>query len=312
MPIETITIRIEKNITFQKIIKKDPKKNMTDFLQIPNKSSNKKRREINKSKWKTSIGETSLKKGIISSLNSSDKKKLLIPILITKIWESKAQNIKIVMINMDTYCVTCHLKRTQVSIILMKDIQYQVEKENKAETNLKSIISQKYDNFFDVFSKKDSNTLLIYWKYDYKIYLKEEQNSGHILLYKISSKKLDAIKLYLNSPLAKKFIQARLTLFFLLILFMKKPKKKIQFCVDYRRLNTITKKDRYLIPLIEETLAQFMTFLIRFGVFKYLIMPFGLYNDLFLSNTLLIIYYLTFCIVLYKHTSMIFLLIIRC
>ncbi len=37
---------------------------------------------------------------------------------------------------------------------------------------------------------------------------------------------------------------------------MKKPGEEIRFCVDYRRLNTITKKNRYSIPLIEETLAQ--------------------------------------------------------
>ena len=89
------------------------------------------------------------------------------------------------------------------------------------------------------------------------------------------------------------------------ILFVKKSGGGIRFCVDYRRLNAITKKDRYPIPLIEETLAQLegakyftkidirqvfyrirmsedseelTTFLTRFGVFKYLVMPFGLCN----------------------------------
>ena len=89
------------------------------------------------------------------------------------------------------------------------------------------------------------------------------------------------------------------------ILFVKKPGGGIRFCVDYKRLNAITKKDRYPIPLIEETLAQLedakyftkidirqafyrirmsedseelTTFLTRFGAFKYLVMPFGLCN----------------------------------
>ncbi len=87
---------------------------------------------------------------------------------------------------------------------------------------------------------------------------------------------------------------------------MKKPGGGIRFCVNYRRLNAITKKNRYPIPLIEETLAQLedakyfikidicqafyqirmsedleelTTFLTRFGAFKYLVMPFGLCND---------------------------------
>jgi hypothetical protein len=39
-------------------------------------------------------------------------------------------------------------------------------------------------------------------------------------------------------------------------MFVKKPGGGIRLCVDYRRLNVITKKDRYPIPLIEETMAN--------------------------------------------------------
>ena len=87
---------------------------------------------------------------------------------------------------------------------------------------------------------------------------------------------------------------------------MKKPKREIRFYVDYRKPNAITKKDHYLIPLIKEILAQFedvknftkikirqvfyqirmfedseelITFLIRFGAFKYLTMLFSLCNS---------------------------------
>ncbi len=121
----------------------------------------------------------------------------------------------------------------------------------------------------------------------------------------MSPQKLDAVKRYLDSHLAKRFIQASSASFSSPVLFMKKLGGGIRFCIDYQRLNTITKKDCYLIPLIEETLAQlegakyftkidihqafyqirisedseeFTIFLIRFGAFKYLVMPFGLYN----------------------------------
>ena len=80
LPAEIVVIRIEKDIIPQKIIKKVSKKVMTNFLQTPNKLSSKKKRQINKSKQKTSITKTSLRKAIISSLDSSNKKKL--PILI--------------------------------------------------------------------------------------------------------------------------------------------------------------------------------------------------------------------------------------
>ena len=50
LPVETVVIKIEKDITPQKIIKRGLKEDMTNFLQTPNKLFSKKRRQINKSK----------------------------------------------------------------------------------------------------------------------------------------------------------------------------------------------------------------------------------------------------------------------
>jgi len=40
------------------------------------------------------------------------------------------------------------------------------------------------------------------------------------------------------------------------ILFVKKPNSGLRFCVDYWRLNNLTCKDRYPLPLISETLSR--------------------------------------------------------
>ncbi len=40
------------------------------------------------------------------------------------------------------------------------------------------------------------------------------------------------------------------------MLFVKKPSSSLRFCIDYRKLNQLTKKDRYPLPLIDETLAR--------------------------------------------------------
>ena len=179
---------------------------MTNFLQTSNKLSSKKRKQINKSKRKASIGEFSLRKAIINSLESSNKKELPVPILITKISEPKAKDIDIAMIDADAYHAACRLKKNQVFAVSMRDIQYQAEKEARAKTNPKSIVSQEYYNFLDVFSKKNSDTLPLYLKYDHKIHLKEEWKPGYTLLYKMSSEKIYAVKRYLDSYLAKRFI----------------------------------------------------------------------------------------------------------
>ena len=102
-------------------------------------------------------------------------------------------------------------------------MEYQAEKKARAETNLKNIVSQKYHNFFNVFLKKNLDTFPPYQKYDHKIHLKKEEKLGHASLYKMFPEELDTIKRYLNFHFVKKFIQASLASYYLLVLFIKKP-----------------------------------------------------------------------------------------
>ena len=148
---ETAVIQIEKDITLRKMIKRGLKQDITDFLQMSNKLFSKKRKQINKNKWKIDIRETSSKKATISSLNSFDKKKLLFVISATKKSDPKAKDIDIAMISVDAYCAACFLKRAQVFGISMRDIQYQAKKDARVETNPISIVPQEYHNFLDIF-----------------------------------------------------------------------------------------------------------------------------------------------------------------
>ena len=61
----------------------------------------------------------------------------------------------------------------------MKDIQYKAEKKVRAESNPRSVVLQEYHNFLDVFSKKNSDTLLSHQKYNHKIYLEEKPEPGY-------------------------------------------------------------------------------------------------------------------------------------
>ena len=58
----------------------------------------------------------------------------------------------------------------------------------------------------------------------------------------------------LNELLDKGFIYTNNSLIGAPVLFVKK-KKGFRFCVDYRGLNNITRKDQYPLPLIKETLS---------------------------------------------------------
>ena len=65
------------------------------------------------------------------------------------------------MIGANAYHATCKLKKTQVFAVFMKNLDYQVEKEARLETDLRSIVPEKYHDFLDLFSKKT----LIYFSF---------------------------------------------------------------------------------------------------------------------------------------------------
>ena len=121
---ETAAVRIEKDITLRKMIKRGSKEDMTDFLQTPNKLSSKKRRQINKSKRKASFRETSSRKAIIYSLDSPNKKESPVSIPATTKSKPKAKDINITIIDADAYYAACCLKRAQMFVVSRRDIQY--------------------------------------------------------------------------------------------------------------------------------------------------------------------------------------------
>jgi hypothetical protein len=60
----------------------------------------------------------------------------------------------------------------------------------------------------------------------------------------------------LDKNLTKGFIRISILPVVLLVLFAKKPGGGFCFCIDYYALNTITIKNHYPLPLVQETLAR--------------------------------------------------------
>ncbi len=123
---------------------------------------------------------------------------------------------------------------------------------------------------------------------------------------------------YLNENLSKDFIQVSYFQMIISVLFIKKLKEELCFCVNYQDLNIITVMNQYSLSLISETLNHlswakifiklniisafnqlwikeeneaFIIFYIWFELFKYLVMLFDLYNksvlfQKYINNTL--------------------------
>ena len=72
----------------------------------------------------------------------------------------------------------------------------------------------------------------------------------------MSRDKLLVLQKTLHKLLNKGFIQTSNSPAASLVLFVRKPGGGLRFCVNYRALNAITKKNQYPLPLIQETLNQ--------------------------------------------------------
>jgi hypothetical protein len=110
--------------------------------------------------------------------------------------------------------------------------------------------------FKDVCDKRALDQLLLcYTAVDHKIKLTQANSLSYSLLYRITTKKLLAVKEYLLENLHKGFIVLSSSFFASPILFVAKPNSSLRFCVDYCKLNSLTKKDYHLFSLIDKTLA---------------------------------------------------------
>ena len=124
-------------------------------------------------------------------------------------------------------------------------------------------------------------------------------------IYKISPAELEELKKQLTKYLDKKWIHESISEFASPILFVRKPKSpgELRMCVDYRRLNQITKNIEYPLPSIdvlldcvsgakvwtaldlatgyhqlrmEKSSEKYTSFKTQYGLWEFSVLPFGL------------------------------------
>ncbi len=125
-------------------------------------------------------------------------------------------------------------------------------------TDSTSVMSFEYHDFLNVFFKEKANILSSHKKHDHRIELEKDHESDHeyVSLYNLSEDELLLIKKYFKEHLNKDFIESSIASYASSILFAKKSDDELRFCVDYRKLNAIIKKNRYSISLIAKTIVR--------------------------------------------------------
>ncbi len=112
-----------------------------------------------------------------------------------------------------------------------------------------------YHDYLDMFDWAMTDQLSLHCFYNHKIELIDEEMLSRSRLYQMFNHKLQKIKKYLIDHLNKEFIFFSFASYVSLILFVEKKDDSLRFCVDYRRLNALIKRNHYFLSLIDETLA---------------------------------------------------------
>lgn len=79
-----------------------------------------------------------------------------------------------------------------------------------------------------------------------------EAKSPTISLYRMAPPGLEELRKQLKAFLDTRYIRPSRALFGAPILFQKKKEGMLYLCIDYRALNKVTIKNKYLIPLITD------------------------------------------------------------
>ena len=191
--------------------------------------------------------------------------------------------------------------------VTLADIEKALKPRKRSDPKEK--LPPQYHEFLGAFDRKQADQLPPHRPgVDHAIeILKDNQGRERQLpwgpLYNMSREELIILRKTLTELLDKNFIRASNSPASAPVLFAKKPGGGVRFCVDYRKLNEMSCKDRYPLPLITETLRQLSqavwftklnviaafnkirikegdewktAFRTRYGLYKYLVAPFGL------------------------------------
>ena len=127
--------------------------------------------------------------------------------------------------------------------------------EDKRNPNLLKILLGLRD-LLRVFLGRRARVLIQNLEYNYTINLEEGKVPLNLPIYNLSYKELKILQEYLNSLIEKGQIQPSKSLVGILILFILKLDRTIRLYIDYRGLNKVIIKNRYLLLLVSKILDR--------------------------------------------------------
>jgi hypothetical protein len=211
-----------------------------------------------------------------------------------------------------------HYGNVEQFALSLNEINTALQEPKDDKPNIEAIVPREYHKYLKIFEKVNANKLPPHRPCDYKIPLEEGFQPPFGPLYSLSRPELEELKRWLEENLSKGFIGASSLPATTPILFVKKGDGSLHLVVNYQGINEWTIKNRYPLPLMQDTLmhlsrAKWFTkldirgaynliqmaegeewktaFRTQYGLFESLVMRFGLTNALvtfqnFINNVL--------------------------
>ena len=160
----------------------------------------------------------------------------------------------IVMLNGSSFFRTVKKGKLTIFKASLYDINKAIETKDLKERPLEEIVPKQYHEFLPLFSKVLADRLPPHRPgIDHEVGLKEGETPMWGPLYSMSRTELVVLKEWLEENMSKGFNRQSSSPFAAPVLFARKSDGGLRFCIDYRNINSKTIKNRYPLPLIEET-----------------------------------------------------------
>ncbi|MBW0498161.1 hypothetical protein O181_037876 [Austropuccinia psidii MF-1] len=186
----------------------------------------------------------------------------------------------------------------------LEELWDEEEEPEEVETMIKFVPSA-YHQYLDVFFKVKAEKLLPHHTCHHHIKLEGSLPSVGVI-YSLSNQESDTLRAYIPDNVEKGFIWKSSSSTGEPAFFVKKMDGGLHLCVDYHKLNAVTRKNKYPVPPLNQLLTVFngssifsnidlcgaynllrikegdehlIAFRTKYGSYEYLGMPFGITND---------------------------------
>jgi hypothetical protein len=198
------------------------------------------------------------------------------------------------------------VRKAKMALILTESSATQPTFNNEInDISKQNAFPPEYENYANVFSTKQAGLLLSHYNLEHRIKLENGKMPPFGPIYAFAKKEQQKLCKYLEINLQRGLIRYSRSPAGAPILFVPKKNGKLRLCVNYRKLNQITKKNRNTLPFISEILDKLgsakifikfdlkniyhrlrikknnewkTVFRTKYGYFEYLVMPFGFIN----------------------------------